>query len=419
LEYNQENIQAALAVHIASLIHKVQENEPLTDQEQRELDEWRQKAPHDGLFAQLSDRQSTISEVKEMNGYDSDTVMAVNTIFDHLGLVHPRQARRVLLLKRGLPAAAAVLLAVSGLWLFASRESRPKPGIYLSVYKNDIPPGGNKAMLTLADGSTIELDNAQKSALAGQGGAHLAQPEPGKLAYTAKDKASKKEKGEKAGEAGGKDTSDVPQNTLSTPAGGQYQVTLSDGTRVWLNALSSLKYPAAFTGQDREVELTGEAYFEVATDADHPFRVNAGSLQVQVLGTHFNVNAYSDESAVRTTLLEGSVRLSQGNGGEILLQPGQQAQTTVQGVALSGHADADKAVAWKNGYFSFEGADIHTVMRQIARWYGVQVRYEGTPTSATFGGDIERDLSLVQLLQGLGRTNLHFRLENKVLTVLP
>lgn len=313
-----------------------------------------------------------------------------------------------MLRRRGLSAAAAVLIGVLGVWFFARKENAAKPDAYVSVYKNDIPPGGSKAILTLADGSAVELDDTRKSALAGQGGTHIVQPEPGTLAYKAKSRAAK---------TGYPDT--LYYNTLSTPAGGQYQVTLSDGTRVWLNALSSLKYPAAFTGQDRVVELTGEAYFEVTADAVHPFRVNAGPVQVQVLGTHFNVNAYSDESAVRTTLLEGSVRLSQGSGREILLQPGQQAQTTVQGLALAGSAAADKAVAWKNGYFSFEGADIRTVMRQVARWYGVQVRYEGTPPSAVFGGDIERDLSLVQLLQGLSRTNLHFRLENKVLTVLP
>ena len=167
------------------------------------------------------------------------------------------------------------------------------------------------------------------------------------------------------------------------------------------------------------MELTGEAYFEVADDAVRPFRVNIGALQVNVLGTHFNVNAYGDESAISTTLLEGAVKLSHDGDQALLLQPGQQAQTTTRGTDLVGSPDVEKAVAWKNGYFSFEGADIHTVMRQIARWYGVQVHYEGAATQALFGGEIGRDLSLAQLLKGLSRTNLHFRLENKILTVLP
>ena len=415
MENIPENTDAAYAVHIASLIHKVQEQESLTGEEQRELDDWRKKAGHDALFVQLTSRKAVISGVRALNEYTGDAIEAAETVFGRLGLVPAgKRTRRIMLRRRGLSAAAAVLIGVLGIWLFARKENAAKPDAYVSVYKNDIPPGRSKAILTLADGSAIELDDTRKSALAGQGGTHIVQPEPGTLAYKAKSRAAK------TGETSGKSYPDtLYYNTLSTPAGGQYQVTLSDGTRVWLNALSSLKYPAAFTGQDRVVELTGEAYFEVAADAVHPFRVNAGPIQVQVLGTHFNVNAYSDESAVRTTLLEGSVRLSQGSGREILLQPGQQAQTTVQGLALAGNAAADKAVAWKNGYFSFEGADIRTVMRQVARWYGVQVRYEGTPPSAVFGGDIERDLSLVQLLQGLSRTNLHFRLENKVLTVLP
>ena len=289
-------------------------------------------------------------------------------------------------------AAAAVLLIIATglvLWL-RPRGKTPSPAA-VNIFKNDVAPGGIKATLTLANGHTISLDSTKQGALASQEPAHVQQP------------------------------SSVALNTLSTPAGGQYQVTLADGTRVWLNALSSLKYPAAFSGKERVVELTGEAYFEVADDATHPFRVNTGSLQVNVLGTHFNLNAYDDESSINTTLLEGAVKITHTDGKDmpLLLKPGQQAQTTAGGSALIGDADVDKAVAWKNGYFSFDGADIHTVMRQIARWYGVQVHYEGAPTQALFGGDIGRDLSLTQLLKGLSRTNLHFRLENKTLTVLP
>jgi ferric-dicitrate binding protein FerR (iron transport regulator) len=183
--------------------------------------------------------------------------------------------------------------------------------------------------------------------------------------------------------------------------------------------MSSLRFPTAFNGDSREVELTGEAYFEVAKDKHKPFRVNVAGMQAEVLGTHFNVNAYPDEASVKTTLLEGSIRMVKGTAS-LLLRPGQQAQSKgLNDFLLIKDADTDQAIAWKNGHFSFEGADVHALMRQIARWYGVQVRYEGEPGSTLFGGEIGRDLSLAQVLTGLSKSKVHFRLEGTILTVLP
>jgi ferric-dicitrate binding protein FerR (iron transport regulator) len=215
-------------------------------------------------------------------------------------------------------------------------------------------------------------------------------------------------------------------------------VTLADGTKVWLNALSKLQYPNAFVGKDRTVDLTGEAYFEIAKDKSRPFMVRVNGVQVQVLGTSFNVNAYKDETGIKTTLLEGGVRLVKGDV-TALLKPGQQGvtgapdagaaangqrgTTSAQAIATSGfsvhNADIDQVMAWKNGFFSWDAADVHTVMRQISRWYGVEVRYEGTPTTALFGGEIGRDLTLTQVLTGLSKSKVHFQLDGKILTVLP
>jgi hypothetical protein len=301
---------------------------------------------------------------------------------------------------------AAAILILLGLGIFSwwklSAPKTPQP-VVARQFKNDIAPGGNKAILTLADGSTIALDSAGKGNLATQGNAAVVKPAAGMLSY----------------KAAGPGPSATLYNMIATPVGGQYQVTLADGTQVWLNALSSLRFPTVFNDSSRDVELTGEAYFEVAKDKHKPFRVHVAGLEAEVLGTHFNVNAYPDESSVRTTLLEGAIRMVKGND-KLLLQPGQQAQTQAAGgFRLVKDADTDEAVAWKNGYFSFEGADVHALMRQIARWYGVQVRYEGEPGRALFGGEIGRDLTLMQVLTGLGKSKVHFRLEGNTLTVLP
>lgn len=318
--------------------------------------------------------------------------------------------------KRYAIAAAVILLVGAGvllLWKPAGKKT-DTPAI-VNVFKNDVAPGGNRAVLTLGDGSAIVLDSAAKGKLASQGNITIAKTDAGRLSYQATGNAAPA----------------VLTNTLSTPAGGQYQVTLADGTKVWLNAVSKLVFPTEFRGADRTVELTGEAYFEVAKDRLRPFMVKVNGVQVQVLGTSFNVNAYTDESTINTTLLDGAVRLIKGEMA-VALKPGQQGVTAMEtGGASAGrtsiasggltvrNADIDAVMAWKNGLFSWDAADVHTVMRQLSRWYGVEVSYEGTPTRALFGGEIGRDLTLSQVLTGLSQSKVHFRLEGKKLTVLP
>jgi transmembrane sensor len=304
--------------------------------------------------------------------------------------------------------AAATLIGILTLtgilWnRYHHREQDSNRSTAATYYKNEVPPGGNHAILTLANGLHVVLDSAGKGSLGMQGASRVMKVNSGSLLYKAV-------------------SVDHPHsyyNTITTPAGGQYQVTLADGTKVWLNALSTVKFPTSFNGPDRTVELTGEAYFEVSKDKSKPFHVRANGTDVEVLGTRFNVNAYTDESTLRTTLLEGAVKLTKGKDALTLI-PGQQGQTVATGgFSIVRNADTDEAVAWKNGYFSFDDADIRAVMRQLARWYGIHVRYEGVPTPALFWGKMGRDLNLTQVLSGLDKSKVHFQLEGTTLTVLP
>jgi len=303
-------------------------------------------------------------------------------------------------------AAAVLLLVVAGgSWLLATRDK--KSGISSKVpstdLKKDIAPGGNKAMLTLADGNVVELDSTLKGKLAQQGNVNL-QASPGLLKY---------DQGHVPVNSG------VAYNILRTPKGGQYRLELPDGSKVWLNAASSLKFPTAFTGKERRVELSGEAYFEVAKNADQPFYVSVNKANIAVLGTSFNVMAYADEADIRTTLLEGAVKVSQENASS-LLKPGEQSLLAPDGkIKVIEKADIDLAVAWKNGLTSFKSADIKTIMRQVERWYDVDVVYNGTIPARSFTGDIPRDANLSELLRLLEISKIHFKMENHKLIVMP
>jgi transmembrane sensor len=211
-------------------------------------------------------------------------------------------------------------------------------------------------------------------------------------------------------------------NTIETPKGGQYRIDLPDGTMVWLNAGSSLRYPNRFAGQERKVALTGEAYFEVAKNKQMPFRVVSGKQVVEVLGTHFNINAYTDEASVKTTLLEGSVNvLLQETHQSELLNPGQQAVVKYNGSSIVVQpVKVEEAVAWKNGYFMFVDADLESIMRQLARWYDVEVAYEGNLGSLKFGGMVSRSKSIAQTLRILELTgNVRFKVAGRRVTVMP
>jgi ferric-dicitrate binding protein FerR (iron transport regulator) len=209
----------------------------------------------------------------------------------------------------------------------------------------------------------------------------------------------------------------VLYNTLSTPRGGQYQVVLPDGSKVWLNAESSLHFPTAFTGNQREVTLTGEAYFEVAKYMEKPFRVKVDGMSINVLGTHFNVNAYSDENTIKTSLLEGSVKIIKGNLSE-LLKPGYQAVLNKkQDKIRITDADMDGVMAWKNGLFQFDGADINNIMHEIGRWYNVEIVYSGKVPTRTFEGKISRDAELSEVLRILELSKVKFSVVGRKIIV--
>lgn len=302
-------------------------------------------------------------------------------------------------------AAAVVLLIASGaaFWLLQRPASQQSPAVAVQAPKKDVAPGGNKAVLTLADGTEISLDSAGNGLLAQQGHTRVIKSGNGQLQYDAPAAAGQ-----------------TVYNKISTPRGGQFQITLPDGSRVWLNASSSLRYPAAFSGENRTVELLGEAYFEVAKDARKPFQVRVGEMEVKVLGTHFNIMAYEDEEAVKTTLLEGAVEVKK-SGSVKKLRPGQGASLHRRSgvLELLPEVNTEEAVAWKNGYIQFEGADIRSAMRQIARWYDVEVIYKGN-VPAHFRGIVPRNVPVSQVLKMLELTDeVHFEIGDKQIIVSP
>ncbi|HET6995940.1 MAG TPA: FecR domain-containing protein [Chitinophagaceae bacterium] len=307
-------------------------------------------------------------------------------------------------------AAAAAVLAIvaTGVVLLTNKKSGQSVASGNGYSQNDLLPGGDKAVLTLSDGSKIILDSASNGVLTHQGNATVVKLSNGKLAYSLNGAATGKE---------------GVYNTMTTPRGGKYQLRLPDGTDVWLNAESSITYPTTFTGTSRKIALTGEAYFEVAKDKTKPFIVNVNNRsEVEVLGTHFNINSYSDESGIKTTLLEGSVRVTNGVavvGPGVILRPGQQSSITanVNGISITNDADLEQVLAWKNGYFHFNRADIRTVMRQIARWYDVEVVYEGTVPDDKFVGELPMDANASQVLSALEKIGVHFRIEEKRIVV--
>jgi transmembrane sensor len=327
--------------------------------------------------------------------------------------------RRIGRYTRWIAAASILVVAgVAGLYFWGARSGGKAVygGAPVANIRKDLPPGGNRATLVLGDGSTVNLGAAQNGVIRQVAGARI-DKQDGKLIYMVAATA-----GTTAG-AGARKTADVAaapeMNTIQTPRGGQYQVVLPDGTRVWLNAASSLTYPTVFTGTDRRVQLNGEAYFEVTRKKDQPFLVMVGEMRVDVLGTYFNVMAYDDENAVKTTLLEGAVKVTKGATSH-LLQPGQQASLDRGSGALRIlDVDVNEVVAWKNGVFELGGETIEPVMREMARWYDVDVEYQGK-TNEHFRGTIPRSANASEVFKMLELTGaVHFTIEGKKVIVRP
>lgn len=305
--------------------------------------------------------------------------------------------------------AAAILLLLGGFSIYYFLTSKKETQITQKIQVPPVPapilPGGEKAVLTLADGSTIILDSAANGLLSNQGAMKVEKLKNGELSYTVNGKMITEK-------------DEAFYNTISTPRGGQYHVTLSDGTEVWLNAASSIRFPVAFIGNERKVTVTGETYFEVAKDAAKPFKVKTEKEQVEVLGTHFNINAYADEPMVKTTLLEGKVKVMSDGMQAAFLLPGQQSGISANGnITIANDADLEEAVAWKNGRFQFNSADLKTILRQVSRWYDVDIEYR-SKVDLHFTGQLTRDSDVSKVFEKLALAGeVHFKTEGRKIIV--
>lgn len=383
-----------------------------TGEEVEELFEWlRQHSEDDAIHAELAEMAAATAPDQ---GYDPSywEPFIARVLEEKAGqpAVH-----RIHLLRRAWfrYAAAAVLIIAVGILAVVKYSNRRPPEPAITVVKtNDVLPGRERAVLTLANGKTIILDSVQGN-IVKEGGLTVNNKD-GKLGYAGKDK-------------------EVQYHTLSTPRGGLYKLRLPDGTEVWLNAASSITYPTAFTGPDRKVTITGEVYFEVAKDKTKPFKVNVDNRsEVEVLGTHFNINAYGDDGNLQTTLLEGSVRVKnrqpangkrqteEGREESVVLKPGEQAVIAGHSPLTIHHTpDLEQVMAWKNGLFNFNHADLKMVMAQLSRWYDIDVKYEGNIPDHTFRGKITRDLKLSQVTNILEEVGVKFKIEGRTLLVMP
>ncbi len=331
-----------------------------------------------------------------------------DAIWDNISakaLQQPQRRAPVKLWSRAAAAAVVIgVIGVAGFFILNKKKQDIPVAVKRSVDKNDIRPGGNRAILTLADGTSIVLDTAQNGYVANQSNTRILKLNAGVLSY----KMEKTNAGK------------VLMNTITTPPGGQYEIELEDSTKVWLNSASSLVFPTSFTGKERRVELKGEGYFEVTKNALKPFHVTVNNMDVRVLGTHFNIMSYSDEENINTTLLEGKVNITVNNVTKSLT-PGKAAilNKTTESIQID-KANVEQAIAWKNGEFRFKNTGIKELMRQVARWYDVDVAYETTSTDQYFTASLPRMQNISELLETLELTGtVHFKIDGRKIIVLP
>ena len=431
----------------------------LTAEQEAELNTWlKASASNRDFYNQFSNDDQFRSDLKQYRSTNRNSVWERTS-----AKIKSDQAKNIPVKKINIHwsrigAAAAVLILVGVSIYFYKGSSSPKSNLYIS----DVAPGNNVAVLTLADGRKISLNNASNGRLAEQSGIVISKTADGQLVYAVK------ETGGIASDAAHPRNGVVGSNTIETPKGGQYQVVLPDGTKVWLNSASSIKFPASFSNlKKRNVQLKGEAYFEVAKMYTSmrsllPFTVTTSNQTVEVLGTHFNINSYIDERSTKTTLLEGSVSVSSLRGSvpslvgsvsslvgsasslrggtpkqstpqagiasqarndgrqatnDVILHPGQQSNL-VNGVINVTDANTEEAMAWKNGYFSFNDKNIQAIMRELSRWYNVEVKYEGKISTEGFYAKISRNNNISQVLNALQSTKaIHFKVEGRRVTI--
>jgi transmembrane sensor len=372
-----------------------------TAEEQEAFRQWVQTLPQPALEALLNEYGDIIAALPDVReAHNPALLTAIHAAIDN------EPQRRVIPMKWMWAAAAVLILAVSIIVLQTNTATQSTKSTQQVA---DLPPGKSGAILTLTDGTQLVLDSLGNGIIARDGGSETILHD-GKLIYNVRSNNSQ----------------EIGYNEMTTPKGRNFRVELPDGTVVWLNAASSIRYPTAFIGDKREVTIKGEAYFEVMKNTRIPFVVHVDNrADIEVLGTHFNINAYSDEDAIRTTLLEGKVKVSRTDSrlstpDSRLLKPGEQALlTTNNKLQTTNNIDLEQVMAWKNGLFNFEGATLKDIMKQLERWYDIEVVYEKGIPDRVFGGEMTKNISLAGLLLILERTNIHFRLEGRKLVVLP
>jgi ferric-dicitrate binding protein FerR (iron transport regulator) len=378
--------------------------EELDEEEEQELEFWKsQSEANRQIFEKLTDDNYLLQAVSDSYKIDSDEIaqQKINVLIDASQVttgVAKETLRRSIWLRLSVAAAILLLLAVSAVYVLRKKQQPGTDVAKASNEKPDIIPGNYKATLKLANGRSIELDSATIGQLAQQGGIQVLN-KSGLLVYAP---SNVEDKGE------------VIWNTLSTAKGQTYPLLLSDGSRAWLNSESSIRFPVSFKGDLREVQITGEVLFEVAHDPSKPFKVTARDINVQVLGTTFNVNAYNDEEAIKTTLIEGSVQVTKGIQRK-KIKPGQQAQVLAHEIKVVENVDVDKIIAWKQGYFRFKEDKLSEAMKNIARWYNVEVVFVGNAGNVEFSGDINRSSNLSEVVKLLAAMDVDARIEGRKL----
>jgi len=398
---------------INSVIIKVITSEELTSTEKTMYEEFLADEGSRELVENLKNEAYQLQKLKEIHTID---VVGHKAIIDQKLAIGKRinikRQGKVFRLRDVATSAAAVVILAAAIFFWLNRKKDKDTVIkeeVKTVAQQDVAPGKANALLTLADGTLIDLAQKPNGTIAAQDEVSVNKKD-GALEYKGTNSPLTND-------------NSLVYNTLSTANAQTYAIVLADGSKVWLNAGASVRYPVVFTGNERKVEITGEVYFEVAHNVNKPFIVHVSGqkgpgMDVQVLGTHFNINAYHNEAVIKTTLLEGSVKIKL-NDYQTLLKPGQQSQVGNGMPQVINNVNVDAVVAWKNGRFNFANADIDQVMRQLTRWYDIEVVYEGAKPVDTFIGEMERNLMLSQVVEGLeAMTGLHYRIEGKKLVVL-
>lgn len=394
---------------ITNLIDKHLKGE-VWGEDQAILEDWLKEEKNRLFFEEITDREKLQKKMVQYYLLKSQKAEVKDQFKERL-----REKGYVINIKRfwnwqrSVAAACAFLLLSFAVYKALNRKEHPiaKGETQAKRYKNDVNPGSNAATLILADGKKILIDSSVNGNIAKQRNVQIVK-ENGNIIYRF---------------SGTKKTDEVEYNEMQTANGEQYQLVLADGTKVWMNAASSIKFPTTFIGNERRVEVNGELYFEVTKNTKTPFIVQHGDMSVRVTGTEFNVNTYDNEKSMLTTLVRGSVKVTvrETHGEKVqMLSPGQQAAVEKEGkINLVKDADVDEATAWKDGRFAFQGASIETIMRQIERWYNVQVHYEGT-VNTVFRVNVPRNVPVSQLLEMMEMTkDVKFKIDGKTITVMP